>query len=123
MKDKADRERERRMCDVETEELSDADLCWWLRKAYAIPTIPPCHICGGKLSIQRLGGGEPTVYACTGTDEHGDMQPGRSFVDRHYSDSHYTDRSRGGDERVLELIARYERKAAEPATPAAPEKE
>jgi hypothetical protein len=104
-----ERLRERRIHETKSSELSDEDLGWLLHRRYDAPVIPPCHICGGKLSVQRCGGGEPTVYACDGRESTFNWQPGRNLVDEHYRNSHFEDRRQGGDEHVIELLTRYEK--------------
>lgn len=87
-----------------------AELVATLRARYTAPEVPPCRVCGGKLSLQAVGGGRPTVWACDGYDTRmvseeefeRDWHPGRSFVDKHYSDSRY-EQYQHGDSLVLEL--------------------
>jgi hypothetical protein len=107
--DQADYQRMRGLYDIAIADTTDDDLCWVLQQHYAQPSIPPCRICGDQLAPQRVGGGEPTVYACSGRNEDGTWKTGRSFVDEHYRESHFEDRKSGGDDRVMELIARYQR--------------
>jgi hypothetical protein len=76
----------------------------YLEDRYAVPAVPPCRLCGGELSIQRIGGGSPTVYACTNVtfttrDRHDEGW-------QHYSDSSYT-QFRSGDSDVITLINAY----------------
>jgi len=96
-------------------ELSDAALLAKLRERYAPTVIPPCRMCGGELSIARIGGGHPTIWTCSGQErgENGLLhwKTGRSPADKHYSDSEFTDRRQGGDADVIELIERFERGA------------
>ena len=81
-----------------------------LRKRYTPPEIPNCSICGASLSIQRCGGGEPTVYACDGYEadpENPGMvrrAAGRGIADKHYEESRYIDWKKGGDLDVIELL-------------------
>lgn len=42
----------------------NADLLARLRARYTIPEIPPCRVCGGQLTVSRMGGGEPTIFHC-----------------------------------------------------------
>lgn len=83
-----------------------------LRRRYAPSDIPPCRVCGGELSLQSIGGGEPTVWACSGQNEDGSWLPGRRIADDHYSRSRYVDRRQGGDEVVMELIRRRDETTA-----------
>lgn len=78
-----------------------------LRERHAPTVVPPCRLCGAKLSCQSMGGGEPIVYACDGHVEPGsrDYVPGRGFADTHYSESRWFDR-RHADETVVELARR-----------------
>lgn len=39
-----------------------------LRTRYAGKPVPPCRVCGGKLTMQACGGGRPTEYACPRPD-------------------------------------------------------
>ena len=96
-----------------------------LRSTYTPPPIPRCRICDGALSIQQVGGGMPTVWACSGREDDPD-RPGyvRSKEGRweksdpsapsefdakgHYSASRWTDYRQGGDTRVLALIDLFE---------------
>jgi len=85
-----------------------------LRKRYTPPEIPKCSVCGGELSIQRCGGGEPTVYACDGYEadhENPGMvrrAAGRDIADKHYEESRYIDWIKGGDSDVLALLDELE---------------
>ncbi len=82
-----------------------------LRERYAPSVIPPCRICGGKLSCERVGGGSPTVYACSGhVEDSMAYQSGRSCADKHYRDSEFIDYRHGGDSLVIELIDRFLKK-------------
>lgn len=89
-----------------------------LRKRYTPPEIPKCSICGGELSIQRCGGGEPTVYACDGYEadpENPGMvrrAAGRDIADKHYEESRYIDWKKGGDSDVVALLDELEAKDA-----------
>ena len=63
--------------------------------------------------MQRVGGGEPTVWACSPNEEDPD-KPGylrrkkdRGGVDEHYVQSEYVDRRQGGDDLVIELVRRH----------------
>lgn len=85
-----------------------------LRKRYTPPEIPNCSICGASLSIQRCGGGEPTVYACDGYEadpENPGMvrrAAGRDIADKHYEESRYIDWKKGGDSDVVALLDELE---------------
>lgn len=85
-----------------------------LRKRYTPPEIPNCSICGASLSIQRCGGGEPTVYACDGYEadpENPGMvrrAAGRGIADKHYEESRYIDWIKGGDLDVIALLDELE---------------
>lgn len=82
-----------------------------LEKRYTAEPVPPCRVCNGPLTIQRQGGGEPTVWACTGQvrddlNPSGPMlrEPGRKPADKHYSDSRFI-QYQSGDSAVLAVIA------------------
>ncbi|WP_336766875.1 hypothetical protein [Pantoea ananatis] len=92
----------------------DGDVLEELRSRYAEPKIPSCSICGGDLSVQRSGGGGPTIWACSGMidDPAGERTwiyaEGRSCADKHYESSRWTDYRRGGDSDVIDLIDAYQ---------------
>lgn len=75
---------------------------------YTAEDVPPCRICGGPLSIQAIGGGGPTIYACSGQyedAEHGrKYREGRSVADEHYNASQWR-MYRHGDQDVLRVLA------------------
>ncbi len=110
------RQAQRRLYDLPAEQVSDADLLLVLEARYATEPVPPCRVCGGKLSIQCAGGGQATVHACDGKEEDPEQpgrlryKPGRSLVDEHYSQSHWT-HYQSGDSDVRELITRYRRQS------------
>jgi hypothetical protein len=84
-----------------------------LRARYTADEVPPCRVCGECLSIQRAGGGEATLYGCSGLEDDPDtpghlrMREGRSYADDHYSQSKWT-QYRNGDSDVLALCAGVE---------------
>jgi hypothetical protein len=71
-----------------------------LAKHYTADEVPPCGVCGGELTIQRMGGGEPTAWAHAAPD-------GVTYADwrQHYAESRWI-QYRGGDGEVLAIIAR-----------------
>jgi hypothetical protein len=73
---------------------------------YTPDEVPPCRVCGERLSIQAAGRG-PTVYGCSGTyeDENGRIRyrEGRTIADEHYSNSQW-EQYRHGDTLVLKLV-------------------
>lgn len=93
----------------------DEKLLAELTKRYTYTVIPPCCVCGDELTCQRAGGGEPTVYACSGYEDDPDKpgcirrMEGRKGADEHYVKSEFIDR-KGGDDTVMELIARFKLK-------------
>lgn len=92
--------------------ITDKELIEVLERAYQSTVVPPCRVCGGALSIQSIGGGQPTVWACDPKEWPDDgepfCKPGRSFIDDHYERSRWIDHRQGGDSRVMELIRRYQ---------------
>lgn len=80
-----------------------------LREQYGPVEVPPCRVCGGRLSIQSIGMG-PTVWACDGyasEEERGQRYAqGRRPADDHYSRSRWEDHARGGDSRVIAVLDR-----------------
>ena len=97
----------------ESHEYSDAELVQVLTERYQPSEIPPCRVCGGPLTPQRIGGGEPTVWGCEGMEDdpkkpgYVRYKKGRHCADEHYSKSTYTDRRQGGDSAVMELVKRF----------------
>lgn len=87
-----------------------------LKERYKPTEIPPCRVCGGKLSIQSIGLG-PTVWACDRFDEDGNRIKGRKPADEHYSKSRIEDHRGGGDDLVIELIRRYQEASVAEADP------
>lgn len=79
---------------------------------YSPDPIPACRLCGAELSIQAMGSGSPTVYACDGREPdpyhpgHKRWKAGREPADKHYVRSQHEDYKRGGDEDVLEAVRR-----------------
>ena len=97
----------------EAKELNNEELIARLTQRYEPTKIPPCRVCGGPLSMQAVGGGNPTEWACSGREYDPDThewigwQKGRTAADDHYRKSGFTDRRQGGDEDVMELIERF----------------
>lgn len=83
--------------------LTDEQLIGLLDNRYKPSVIPPCSVCGSKLGIASIGGGEATRYACK-------KAQGKDGMDwAHYRMSGYSDYRRGGDSDVIQLIKRYVR--------------
>lgn len=95
------------------DELSNAELLEVLTERYEATVVPPCRVCALPLTIARMGGGEPTVWACDMWEDDPDKpgesrrKAGRGCADQHYSDSQFVDRRQGGDRMVMELIQRF----------------
>ena len=100
-----ERERRNALWEKPYTDWTDEEIVGELTESYKAPEVPPCRVCGGELSCQRVGGGEATVWACSGLVD-GELQEGRRIADEHYRRSEWEDRSQGGDGRVLELIRR-----------------
>lgn len=102
----------RRLVLREPAAMSDTDLVALLRHQYTGDPVPPCRVCGAALSIASMGGGQATIYVCTGQeDDPGEpgklrQKPGRGLADDHYSKSQWT-RYKEGDAYVLELLQRF----------------
>lgn len=77
-----------------------------LRARYTAGPVPRCRVCGGELSLQACGGGEPSVWACAA------RTPGRTPADEHYCRSEFVQR-RTGDSDVITAIDELERSRAE----------
>jgi len=106
---------------------SDADLVAELVARYAPSAIPPCPVCGGALSLESTGGGEPDRWACSiwepdpVREGHNRIKAGRGETGRsgefgvsgHYARSQYIDQRHGGDAQVMDLLRRF--KAVEEA--------
>jgi len=73
-----------------------------LRARYTPTPVPPCRVCGGPLSIARMGGGEATEYACS---ESRPTKVGEydKWLVGHYRRSHWT-QLRPGDPDILALL-------------------
>jgi hypothetical protein len=84
-----------------------------LKNRYTAEPVPACPVCGGELGIASIGGGEPTVWACSPQEEDPEnpgflrLKKGRKGVDDHYTRSRWK-QYRGGDSEVLDLIAHFE---------------
>jgi hypothetical protein len=92
---------------------SDKEIVAALVKRYRASVIPKCRVCGTELSVQRCGGGQPTIWACSHYEDDPD-KPGhcrpksdRSIADEHFEQSEYTDYRQGGDDVVIEAIRRW----------------
>lgn len=83
--------------------VSDEVLSGHLQERYAAPEIPPCRVCGARLAIAAMGGGNATIYRCS----EAKLPDGKTDWD-HYSRSEHRDARQGGDSRVIELVKRYE---------------
>lgn len=116
---KAKLEKRRRLWETPIEQWNAADLIEELRERYTPEQVPPCRVCGGELSVQSIGGGNATVWACSGMEDDPE-QPGHSRykADRRPADDHYAQsrwiQHRDGDRTVLELIRRFETVGAAP---------
>lgn len=99
-----------RLLDAAPSTWSADDLTAVLTHRYAPTIIPPCHICGAELSMQSVGGGRPTAWACDGREWDADgawkWKEGRTPADDHYNESRFEDTRRGGDEFVMEAVRR-----------------
>lgn len=74
-----------------------------LELRYTADPVPPCRVCGKPLAAQSVGGGKPTVYACS---EPGDTSKWNGPGAKHYQDSRWT-QYHSGDSEVLRLIHAY----------------
>jgi hypothetical protein len=91
-------------------EWTDEELIQDLKRSYSPSVIPPCCICGKKLTLLSSREGYPIVYACLGyeyVNERRVYDEGRSLADAHYSESRYEDKRQGGDFRVMEVLKRW----------------
>lgn len=107
----AERARRRELYERDIDAWTNEELAVELRRSYRSTTPPPCRICGGPLSLQAAGGGGPHVWACSGRNVRPSFQV-MSSVDDHYNQSQWYDPLCGGDERVMELLRRYEHAVA-----------
>jgi hypothetical protein len=96
------------------DEMSDAALADYLERRFTPEAVPPCRICGAALSPERVGGGEPTEWACSpyAASEDGKLvfKEGRRFCDDHYDKSFFT-QYHTGDAYGLELVQRFRKRA------------
>jgi len=95
------RKRRRELYEKEIGDWTDDEVIEVLTERYAPTDVPPCRVCGGELSIQAVGGGQPTQYA------HQVMKPEGGVDWDHYKESAWEDRRQGGDEAVIDLIRRF----------------
>ncbi|MFI5297739.1 MAG: hypothetical protein ACHREM_06525 [Polyangiales bacterium] len=109
---RAAREKRNALYDRPVATWTDGELLTVLRERYEPTVVPPCSVCGGALSMQRIGAGEPTVWACSPQEDDPD-RPGhlrlkttRNAVDDHYDKSRFVDRRQGGDSEVMEAVDR-----------------
>lgn len=72
-----------------------------LHARYADVDPPPCHVCGGRRSIQSMGGGQATIWACSDRP-----RPFDDFWYQHYRESRWT-QLQESDTKVLRLIDAY----------------
>lgn len=93
------------------EPLTDAELAA-LEDRYKDYDVPPCRVCGGKLSIGSLGGGRNTVWSCADREKTPDNRGlmGEWYV--HYGESKWIAPSEG-DSRVLRLVAEVRARRSE----------
>lgn len=93
-------------------ELSDEELLALVQAKHTAEPVPPCSLCGAKLTISSAGGGRATVWACDGLEEGPGVvwKPGRTPADEHYARSRFT-QFRSGDSHVLELVKRFRERA------------
>lgn len=102
-----------RISEQEPEQISLPDLTTYLAWHYRRTVVPPCSVCGEKLSLQSTGPDE-YVWACDGWEDDPESpserrwKSGRKIADEHYEKSRFTDYRCGGDALVLELIRRTE---------------
>lgn len=81
-----------------------------LRQRYSPSVIPRCRLCAGELSLERVGGGAPDLWACSPFEPDSVLtaqlrtKPGRGVADPHYSESRYEDPRGGGDVDVIALL-------------------
>lgn len=80
---------------------TDAELVAEVTERYAPTSVPPCPICGRKLTLGAIGGGMPHEWACY-RDADGRMNP-----QEHITASRFTDPRHGGDSAVMEASARF----------------
>lgn len=108
---KAKLDKRRRLWETPIEQWSNEDLIESLSDRYTPEPVPPCRVCGGELSVQSIGGGNATVWGCSGTEDDPDRpghvryKEGRRVADDHYAQSTWT-QHREGDSAVLEMIRR-----------------
>jgi hypothetical protein len=107
------------MTNIDPSTWTDAELLGDLTRRYSPTKIPPCHICGGPLSLMACGGGYPTEWYCDyqerGPDGTLRMKAGRTMLDEHFNLSHLIDCRPGGDAAVIAMVERF-RGLTEPAT-------
>lgn len=99
-----DIERPIRLWGIEPPDLTSDQLFDILSDRYEPTTVPSCRICGAALSIGAVGGGEPTRWYCSAMA----AAKGGEMDWKHFSESLWVDRRRGGDPHVMELVRRFQ---------------
>lgn len=74
-----------------------------LRARYTAEPVPPCPVCGARLGIASMGGGNATVYACSSDAARASVLAPYGTGDGHYNRSRWT-QFRPGDEGVLAAL-------------------
>lgn len=93
-----------------TTPLTDEELAV-LRERYTPEPVPPCRVCGGRLTIGSMGGGNATKWGCATPDAP--PLPDYRFKDEikdrwfHYRYSSWT-QYRDCDSLVIRLVAMVE---------------
>lgn len=77
-----------------------------LRERYERVPVPPCRVCGGELTIARMGGGEVTRYACSSPEAKASVGIMRGG-DNHYFNSYWSAPNHP-DEDVIALLRRLD---------------
>lgn len=74
-------------------EMSDVELLEYVELMADARAVPPCRVCGGALSVIRIGGGKSTEWACpvaSRASSEATRMDTRRVADAHYRDSHWS---------------------------------
>jgi hypothetical protein len=74
-------------------EMSDTELLEYVELVSDARAVPPCRVCGGVLSVVRIGGGKSTEWACpvaSRASSEATRMDARRVADAHYRDSRWS---------------------------------
>jgi hypothetical protein len=89
--------------------LPDAELLRYVELITEALAVPSCRVCGGLLSVVRIGGGKSTEWACPAASRdsrEATHMDARRVADAHYRNSHWV-QYREEHSYVRELAERF----------------